>query len=651
MSISASSSVNSSRIQLHFAPFRPAWKSLRMAQTPAYTRARRALELGLSALQSMQEGDGSFPLFQRSEQTAWRACGPLFSTLSVLLAAGSMMREGVRMRAVDFVYRNRRRDGLWEFDPTFGIPPDADDTACALTVAARHDRARVNASDAALLRSFWRTDGGPFQSWRGDKSWSGRDRDDAVVNCNVVLALQELGAPASAQETKAVLDLIRASEAGCRYYCSPITIAYAARRAGLSLATLPASLAARPSAEGLLPTAQWLSLCRRWDEDAVERVLAAQTADGSWPIEAWFTGAGTPKPVWGSQAISTALCLEALKEAIDSAVASAKERKTMLPASDAIDKGEAYLLDRIRAEELVSRAPATSPDKRLDNCGEALLAIDTLIAVGDRVEASDRRKFAARLLALRSNGAWNYSGSGVDADSTASAIRALDRLGESVSLDCLQLFYDPRSRLFNTFAPSSDNLDLQLPPQSATKHLGAHPCVLANVCLLLQERRQLSHLSHDLLRRMQRPDGLWFSYFYPSPFYSTRLFTELLTALGEPYDNYVRSTANALLACDPPSSPTQVAEILISLMYLQHAVRDDMRINERATALMPQLLASQLVDGSWPGETIWQFHLRSRPLMTTAFDHFRVRSTALCVRALKLWASSEHPEASLMSRA
>ena len=323
----------------------------------------------------------------------------------------------------------------------------------------------------------------------------------------------------------------------------------------------------------------------------------------------------------------------------------------MLPASDAIDKGEAYLLDRIRARQLVSRAPDNSPDKRVDDCGEAFLAIDALIAVGDRVEASDRRTLAARLLASRIGEAWNYSGrGGVDADTTASAIRALDRLGESVSLDCLRLFYNPRFQLFNTFAPSG-NLDLQLPPQSPNKHLGAHPCVLANVCLLLQERGQLSHLSHDLLKRMQKSDGSWFSYFYPSPFYSTRLFAELLSALGGQYDNYVRSTAAALLACAPPSAPTQVAEILISLMYLQHAVRDDIRISERATALLPELLTSQLDDGSWPGEIIWEYRRRDRPLMATAFDHFRVRSTALCVRALKLWAPSTHPETSLESRA
>jgi hypothetical protein len=322
----------------------------------------------------------------------------------------------------------------------------------------------------------------------------------------------------------------------------------------------------------------------------------------------------------------------------------------MSPAN-AIDKGEAYLLERVRARQLVSRAPVNSPDRRWDDCGEPFLAIDALIAVGDRLGTLDRRNLANRLLASRSMGAWDYSGkSGVDADTTASAIRALDRLGENISLDALNLFYNQRYRLFNTFAHPSDNLDLQLPPQSATKHHGAHPCVLANVCLLLQERGQLSHLSHDLLKRMQKSDGSWFSYFYPSPFYSTRLFTELLTALGEQYRGYLEFTANALLACAPPSSPTQVAEILISLRYLQNAEQGDTRIVERSTALLPQLLASQLDDGSWPGEAIWEFLDRSRPLIATAFDHFRVRSTALCVRALKLWASSERPETVLESR-
>jgi hypothetical protein len=296
-----------------------------MNTPPAYERTRRSLERGRTALESMQLADGGFPLLQRTLQTDWQACGPLFSTLSVVLAAGPLLSESVRGRAVDLVQRSRRSDGLWEFDPTFGIPPDADDTACAMTVLQRYGAARLGAAEAATLRSFWRADGGPFQTWRGDKTWSGRERDDAVVNCNVLLALRTLGAAPSAAEMQAVLNLIRASESGCRYYCSPTTIAYAAARADLPLTTLPKSLTARPATNGgSLPLAQWLSLSNAWDDQAVDFLLSKQASDGSWPTEPWFTGVAKSKPVWGSPAISTALCIEALSAALSAADAEGR---------------------------------------------------------------------------------------------------------------------------------------------------------------------------------------------------------------------------------------------------------------------------------------------------------------------------------------
>ena len=217
--------------------------------------------------------------------------------------------------------------------------------------------------------------------------------------------------------------------------------------------------------------------------------------------------------------------------------------------SGAVEQGCSYLLTRLRAREVVSRAPVNSPAKYWDDCGEPYLAIDVLFALGDRIAAEEKEALADRLLRSQFKGAWDYSGkSGIDVDTTASAIRALDRLGKTISLDGLKLFYNPRYRLFNTFAQPLDKLDLQLPPQSPEKHLGAHPCVIANVCLLLRERGELARLTHDLLRRMQKSDGLWFSYFYPSPFYATRLFAELLTGLGEDYDAYLKATEAALLA-------------------------------------------------------------------------------------------------------
>ena len=149
--------------------------------------------------------------------------------------------------------------------------------------------------------------------WRGTGLWSARDRDDAVVNCNVLHALAVLGVPGTGTETEAVQRLIRQSAGRCRYYCSPTTIAYAARRAGVQLGVLPAEVTARPRLDReVLPSAQWLTAVRYDDAELIHHVLAAQGQDGSWSTEAWFTGAGNPVPVWGSPAISTALCIEAL---------------------------------------------------------------------------------------------------------------------------------------------------------------------------------------------------------------------------------------------------------------------------------------------------------------------------------------------------
>src|SRR2546426_10767051 len=90
----------------------------------AVRQAGRALETGVAALVALQQPDGSFPILQR--KIVWGPCHPLFSTVSVLLAAGSLLPQNAVSRAVNFVLRCRRSDGLWEFDPAYGIPPDAD---------------------------------------------------------------------------------------------------------------------------------------------------------------------------------------------------------------------------------------------------------------------------------------------------------------------------------------------------------------------------------------------------------------------------------------------------------------------------------------------------------------------------------------------
>ena len=277
----------------------------------------RAITAGTEALARLQGTDGSFPLHTREGSGPWRACSPLFSTASIVLAAGRVLPRPALESATGYLRRCRRPDGLWEFDPALRIPPDADSTSCSLAALAIHGHAADLGNGASLLRSFWRPDGGPFMTWhRPTGAWAARDRDDAVVNGNVVLALASLGAAATSAELAAVRHLMQESTQRARYYLAPSAIAYAARRAGIGLDVLPPAATARPSAGDLLAVAQWLCATRVADAALVDGLLAAQRADGLWPAHAWCTAAGHPTPVWGSEAVTTAYVLEALKQAL-----------------------------------------------------------------------------------------------------------------------------------------------------------------------------------------------------------------------------------------------------------------------------------------------------------------------------------------------
>jgi hypothetical protein len=202
----------------------------------------------------------------------------------------------------------RRRDGLWEYDPAIRIPADADSTACSLAALMLRGDGSDAAGGADLLRSYWREDQGPFRTWKAAGVWSLPERDAAVVNCNVLFALRLLGSPATPAEQAAVRKLLLGLEGPSRYYCAPATIAHAAHRAGLEQNALPPQATACPQANDLIGSVQWLCAM----PEPAPALIAAQRADGSWPLWPWVTGAGNPKPFWGSAAITTALALEAL---------------------------------------------------------------------------------------------------------------------------------------------------------------------------------------------------------------------------------------------------------------------------------------------------------------------------------------------------
>lgn len=268
-----------------------------------------AIAAGLAALARMQTREGYFPFYVGDAGSSWRRCDPIFATAYIMMGVGRLLPADNVARAVEYIATSRRTDGLWHYDPSLDIPPDADTTSCALAALALDGRQSEIAGAGELLRTFWRPDEGPFRTWRIEGRWSIAGRDDPVVNCNVLYALRLVGAPATAAEREAVAALIRRSVNGSRYYSSPGAIALACRRGEIGEADWPPIVAAPPT-DGL-GYIQWFTATGRHRDRLVPRLLASQREDGSWPIAAWVTGVNVPS--WGSPTVTTALAVEALR--------------------------------------------------------------------------------------------------------------------------------------------------------------------------------------------------------------------------------------------------------------------------------------------------------------------------------------------------
>ena len=275
-----------------------------------------AIERGCEALARMQQGDGSFPLFVKGSDAAPVPAHPLFSTAWLLVAVGERLDEQIVRRAAGYVASARSSDGTWGFDPTLGIPNDADSTAVALTALAVAERRQLDDREAALLRSFWREPLGPFKTWSGSAGPTERaglsgDADDVVVCCNVLAALQRCGAPPNPTGIESIFRLLDSNTDLMRYYLTRESVAYSARRASLPLDRLPKLLTSAPGLDApTLSLAQWVATFPREGGEIVPEILARQRIDGSWDAEGWISGIGMPQ--WGGAAVVTGSCIEAL---------------------------------------------------------------------------------------------------------------------------------------------------------------------------------------------------------------------------------------------------------------------------------------------------------------------------------------------------
>lgn len=220
----------------------------------------------------------------------------------------------------------------------------------------------------------------------------------------------------------------------------------------------------------------------------------------------------------------------------------------------------------------------------------------------------------------------------VDSDDTAFALRTLRLFGRKPSDKGLLCFYQAETRLFPTFKSRfRSRLEFEL---SLENNAMAHPEVAANIYLFLWSQNRRAYIYDELIESAQTSEGDWRSYFYPSRYYATCLFLDLLARMGRMQNQqkrgltFVRETQNRDGSWGSPANPYETALALIALQT------SGLKMPEIAIGV-EWLLQQQQADGSWnTGQIIWKYPA-SPTSEWVAYDRHRVLATAFCLRALR----------------
>lgn len=325
----------------------------------------QAIDAGLSFLDGHQLSSGEMPSYWRfpeGGQPEWTPeSSPFATSLTVISLARVRGAEELRARAVAFLLSEMEPPGVWRHYSSRSpqhrsAPPDLDDTACASMalgvegVDAGANR-RVLIANRSIAGTFFTwivprlplpLDAGWWRAvWPEILAWPGRRRFwketsasvgdiDCIVNANVVSYLGPVEATWAASAYLA--DVVTASNEDCcdTWYPDSVRLYYALSRsirAGNRVLSLADELIGQRvvkrlgpdgDAGGALSTAlaaaALYNLGRREPSyyDALASLLSWQGADGSWSRDVLYVGGPPPSPVWGSEAVTTAACLEAL---------------------------------------------------------------------------------------------------------------------------------------------------------------------------------------------------------------------------------------------------------------------------------------------------------------------------------------------------
>jgi hypothetical protein len=295
-------------------------------------------------LRRRQQPDGQFPidLSQEREMTHSRFDSSLFGTVMIVYSLSFVeplqfpQIPQMLQRATEFLARQMVGPGLWRYWSAASgkrIDPDLDDTACISAVLVRNGYLLFDLNLPVILAN--RDEQGRFFTWVRP---GGRNDVDSVVNANVLWYLGER------PETQAACDylnslVVAGAEADSYwYYEDSLALYYAISRAWESgvmrleaaCGAIAPRITARQQADGsfgnVVNSAMAVCTLLNLGESkhpavarAMESLVAGQRGDGSWPRVAVWNGPEAPAPRslwWGSEELSTGLCVEALARTI-----------------------------------------------------------------------------------------------------------------------------------------------------------------------------------------------------------------------------------------------------------------------------------------------------------------------------------------------
>jgi hypothetical protein len=330
---------------------------------------RDALARAVRFVAAAQLPSGEIPVMASTDPQLERGCAPDPSIFPTAVAAHCLSfcpdAAPIAARARAFLRAEMGQGGLWRHwtrahPHHASLPPDLDDTSCASAVLAN---AREPVPDNRALLLSNRDRRGLFLTWliprlpprrhQGRVAWAqilhlptlflffrqtsaALGDVDAAVNANCLFYIGEFEGREAVAES--LLEILRTgTEAACdKWYENPFVIWYFFARAlgpssdearSLILARLSTASPANALEEALAACAR-LSCGETVDDAAMARLLAGQSEAGGWPAAALYHGGRERRrgggfdaphpdtPRWGSEALTTAFCIEALSRTL-----------------------------------------------------------------------------------------------------------------------------------------------------------------------------------------------------------------------------------------------------------------------------------------------------------------------------------------------